>query len=166
MTVKPEAAFHEAGHAVVAHRSSFHNIVGPINLAEYGSGEMYVSLSRAKLQAQGKAPNALAAKDKEVAVDLAVILAAGLVAERLAEVREQGIIANPECAAPDHKMLQQQLAESGLSKKFDRHEDAARQLLETEWPLVAALAAHLLERISVMPADVTAFIEQHQSVRL
>ena len=165
MTIKLEAAFHEAGHAVVAYRSRFHNIVGPINLAEYGSGEIYVSLSRVKLQAQGKASEASAEKDKEVAVDLAVVLSAGLVAERLAEVRGQGTTANPECSAPDHEMLQQQLVGAGLSKKFDRHEGTAKQLLESEWPLVAALSAYLFERISVEAEDVTVFIEQHQSVR-
>ena len=162
MTIKLEAAFHEAGHAVAAHRSRFHNIAGPVNLAEYGSGELYISLSRAKLQAQGKALSASAAKDKDVVVDLAVVLSAGLVAEQIAESRQQGITANLECAAPDHDLLQQQLAEAGLSKNFSIHERTARQLLEAEWSLVAALAVHLFERVSVQSGDVTAFIEQHQ----
>jgi hypothetical protein len=162
MSVKREAAFHEAGHAVVAYRSRFHNIVGPINLAAYGSGEIFVSLSRTKLQTQGKTPTAAAARDKEVAVDLAVVLCAGLAAERLAECREPGIVASPECAVPDHELLRQQLAGAGLSQKFDRHEQAARQQLEAEWPLVLALANHLLEKTYVGAADVTAFIEEFQ----
>lgn len=161
MTIKREAAFHEAGHAIAAYRSSYHNVVGPINLAEYGSGEIYVSLSRKKLQAMGKAPDASSAKDKEVAIDLAVVLAAGLVAERLAEVREQGIIANPGCALPDHELMRQQLAEAGLSKKFDKHESTAAQLLEAEWALVRSLADYLHANTSAMPEDVTAFIESH-----
>lgn len=162
MTIKIEAAFHEAGHAVVAHRSRFHNIAGPINLAAYGSGTIDISLSGAKLLSQGKAPTASAAKDKEVAVDLAVVLSAGLVAEQLAAGKVQGITANPKCAAPDHDLLQQELAAASLSKKFDKHEGTARQLLESEWSLVAALAAYLLEKISVQSTDVTAFIEQYQ----
>ena len=142
MTIKREAAFHEAGHAVVAHRSKFHNIVGPINLEAYGSGETYISLSKRKLLANGKDAEPSAAKDKEVAADLAVILAAGLVAERLAESHEPGITANPECALPDHELMQQQLSGAGLSKKFDQHEGAAKQVLETEWKLVSSLAAY------------------------
>lgn len=116
MRIKREAAFHEAGHAVAAHRSSFHNIVGPIDLGAYGSGEIYVSLSKAKLQAKGKTVDASSSRDKEVAIDLAVILAAGLIAERLAEENGLGVTANPECATPDHELLRQQLAYAGLSK--------------------------------------------------
>lgn len=162
MTIKREAAFHEAGHALAAYRSSYHNVVGPINLAAYGSGEIYISLSRKKLHAKGKTPDASAARDADVAIDLAVVLAAGLVAEQIAEVREQGIVANPECALPDHELLQQQLVQAGLSKKFNRHESTAAQFLEAEWALVHALADYLHANTSVMPADVTAFIESHQ----
>jgi hypothetical protein len=159
MTIKREAAFHEAGHAVAAHRSSFHNIVGPIDLGAYGSGEIYVSLSKAKLQAKGKTVDASSSRDKEVAIDLAVILAAGLIAERLAEESGLGVTANPECATPDHELLRQQLACAGLSKKFDVHEEAAARLLKAEWSLVVALANHLYSTTLVMPDDVVAFIE-------
>lgn len=162
MTIKREAAFHEAGHALAAHRSKFHNIIGSINLEDYGSGEIYVSLSKEKLQTQGKAPNISAERDKEVAADLAVVLAAGLVAEQVAEVREHGLTANIKCAVPDHKLLQLQLANAGLSKKFDIHQNTARQLLEAEWSLVVDLSNYLFENISAPSADVIAFIESNK----
>ena len=81
MTIKREAAFHEAGHAVTAHRSRFHALVGPINLRQYGAGGIFVSLSKSKLQTAGKPTDASSQKDKEVAIDLAIILSAGLVAQ-------------------------------------------------------------------------------------
>ena len=159
MAIKREAAFHEAGHAVAAHRSRFHNVVGPIDLAEYGAGVIYVSLSKQKLAASGKPIDPSVQKDREVASDLAVVLCAGLVAERIAEQREDGLKSNPTCAEPDHELLRQQLSMSGLSKKFDLHEQAAQKLLESEWQLVTALAELLLTRVSVDPVDVLAFIE-------
>lgn len=161
MTVKREAAFHEAGHAVAAHHSKFHNIVGPINLEDYGSGEIYISLSKSKLAGHGKAADASSARDKEVVADLAVVLAAGLVAERLAEKREPGIVAIPRCALPDHELLLQQLAGAGLPEIIGPYEDQARQLLESEWGLVHKLAEHLLLHVSVPPEDAREFISIH-----
>jgi ATP-dependent Zn protease len=161
MTIKREAAFHEAGHAVVAHRSKFHSIEKSINLEAYGAGETSVSLSRSKLLAGGKIANASAERDKEVATDFAVVLCAGLVAERLAEVRENGITANQTCAIPDYDLMRQRLAIAGLSKRFDRHEAAAQEILESQWRLVSSLAAYLLERVSVESSEVKSFIDKH-----
>jgi hypothetical protein len=163
MTIKREAAFHEAGHAVAAYRSRFHNIVGTINLEEYGAGEIYVSLSKKKLVAGGKPTDQSAQKDKEVAADLAVVLCSGLVAERMAEKSETGLKANPKCAELDHELASQQLSGAGLSKKFDLHEAAAVRLLEMEWNLVTALADHLFGKVSVDPVEVLAFIESRAS---
>ncbi len=143
MTIKREAALHEAGHAVAAYRSRFHNIVGTINLEEYGAGNINVSLSRKKLEAGGKPTDLSAQKDKEVAADLVVVLCSGLVAERMAEKSETGLNANPECAEPDYELASQHLSRVGLSKKFDLYEQAAGRLLEMEWNLVTALADHL-----------------------
>lgn len=161
MTIKREAAFHEAGHAVAAYRSRFHNIVGPINLAEYGAGEILVSLSEAKLAASGKPTDPSVQSDKEVAVDLAIVLCSGLVAERMAEKRNTGLKANPKCAEPDHIIAVQQLSGAGLSKKFDLHEQAAGKLLESEWDLISALADYLFENASVQPVQVLEFIESN-----
>ena len=160
-TIKREAAFHEAGHAVAAHRSKFHAIVGPINLAGYGSGEVYISLSKRKLQANGKVASAAARSDKDVAADLAVVLAAGLVSERLAAAREPGLTPMPVCAVPDHELLRQELRGAGLPQELTSYEDTATQVLESEWRLVHDLAGYLFQHVSVDPDDILEFIEGH-----
>jgi hypothetical protein len=159
MTITREAAFHEAGHAVAAYRSRFHDVIGPINLADYGQGEIYVSLSKKKLATSGKSIDESAQSDKEVAIDLAVILCSGLAAERLAEKNDAELMSNPACAERDHLLAAEQLSGAGLSEKFDLHEQAATRLLENEWSLVTALAEHLHKKVSVDPGDVIAFIE-------
>jgi ATP-dependent Zn protease len=162
MAIKREAAFHEAGHAIAAYRSRFHNIGGSINLQDGGAGEVNVALSKSKLQANGKPVDRLAAQlDKEIIIDLAVVLSAGLVAERLAQEHGDGMAANPSSALHDHRFMRQSLAIAGLSKHFDRHEDAAKQILESQWDLVCSLAEYLFENESIRSADVMAFIEQH-----
>jgi len=161
MTIKREAAFHEAGHAVAAHRSMFHAIVGPINLAAYDSGEVYVSLSRKKLQANGKVGSAAAGADKGVAADLAVVLAAGLVSERLATAWEPGLTPMPDYAVPDHELLRQQLAGAGLPPELKSYEETVAQALQSDWRLVRALAEYLLRHVSVRPLDILEFIEGH-----
>ena len=160
MTIQREAAFHEAGHAIAAHRSKFHALVGPINLQQYGAGQILVSLSKSKLQAAGKSIAAASQTDKEVATDLAVVLCAGLVSERLAEERS-GLKANPNCAIPDHDLMKQHLVHAGLSARLDSHEASARQLLEANWALVTSLADLLYKNVLTDPIDVIEFIEQH-----
>ncbi|MBK7356383.1 hypothetical protein [Propionivibrio sp.] len=160
MTIQRVAAFHEAGHAIAAHRSKFHTLVGPINLQQYGAGQIFVSLSKSKLQAAGKPATAASQTDKEVATDLAVVLCAGLVSERLAE-EKAGLKANQDCAVPDHDLMKQQLVNAGLSACFDRHETSARQLLEFEWALVSSLADLLYKNVTTDPTDIIEFIKQH-----
>lgn len=159
MTIKREAAFHEAGHAVAAYRSRFHNVVGEINLSAYGAGEIYVSLSKRKLTAEGKPADPSVQRDKEVAKDLAVVLAAGLVAERLAQERDGDLKANPMCAEPDYILMLEHLNAAGLSKKFNVHEEAAKAVLTGDWSLVNALATYLFSELRVDPASVHQFIE-------
>ncbi|OUJ14855.1 hypothetical protein HK27_13005 [Acetobacter orientalis] len=159
MTVKKEAAFHEAGHAVAAHLSKFHAILGGINLENYGAGEIFVSLSRRKLVANGKAADASSARDKEVVADLVVVLSAGVVAERIAEMKDSDLSANPQSAEPDHELIKAQLESAGLPEKFDRHEEAAKRLLEENWDLVNELAEYLFENKSVEVVDLLEFIE-------
>jgi len=159
MTVKREAAFHEAGHAVVAHFSKFHAIVGRVNLGEYGAGTIHISLSKRKLSESGKNEGLASQKDKDVTADLAIVLSAGLVAERIAEEMEPGLSANPTCAEPDYQLMKQQLEGAGLSRKFDRHEKAAKKLLQDNWDLVRKLADHLFEKQSVEAVDLHDFIE-------
>ncbi len=89
MTIKREAAYHEAGHAVLAERSKYHRFLGPIILSNYGSGAADISLSTGRLQSAGKITDKSAAKDKDVAKDFAVILVAGFVAEQLASEKDK-----------------------------------------------------------------------------
>lgn len=160
MSIKREAAFHESGHAVAAFRSRFHRIVGPISLAEYGAGEVFISLSNSKLRAAGLPIDSSSQKIREVVEDLAVVLCAGLVAEQLAAKHDSSLKANPSCATPDHDLLRQQLSQAGLSKHFDLHEEAAKKILNDEWELVESLAAYLYSKISADPTEVIAFLEQ------
>ena len=159
MSIKREAAFHEAGHAIVAYRSRFHNVIAGINLERHGAGEIFISLSKKKLAAAGKSLELAALLDPEVAIDLAVILCAGLVAERIAEERDDSLKADSTCAVPDHRLMEQQLEAAGLPKKFDTHEDVAKALLISEWALVDALAERLFKRISVDAVEIREFIE-------
>jgi hypothetical protein len=163
MTVELVAAFHEAGHAIAAHRSKYHAIVGSINLAMYGSGEIYVSLSKSKLRAGGKEVSPASQTDKDVAIDLAIVLSAGLVAERLAAGKVPNIVADPQCAQPDHALLKEQLVGAGLSENFDRYEATALALLEQEWSLLASLAGYLHKNIATASIDVREFIDERSS---
>lgn len=129
MTIKREAAFHEARHAIAAWKSKYHSLVGTISLADYGAGDTLVSVSKHKLQVGGKSLSTTIVEDPDVAKDFAVVLSAGLVAEQVAASKGENITANPQCAVPDHDLMKQQLAAAGLSKKFDKHEIVARQLL-------------------------------------
>ena len=165
MTIKHEAAYHEAGHAVAAHFSQFHAIVGPIDLGLYGSGEIYISLNKTKVTAANKRADPSIAKDKDVAQDLAIVLCAGLVAERIAAKKMGGLIPNEQCALPDYDLMKQQLAAAGLSKHFDRHEAAAANILKKKWSIVDALAKFLYAQISVNAWDVLDFIEEQQDLQ-
>jgi hypothetical protein len=143
MTIKLEAAYHEAGHVVLAHLSKFHGLGGSINLGTYGAGIAPVCLSRSKLVNCGKTPDRTSRLDKEVAKDLAVILCAGLVAEQMAAEIDPTLTADAECAMPDHEFMRQELTAAGLSRYFDRHEQIARELLIANWKLVNTVAVHL-----------------------
>ena len=159
MTVKLEAAYHEAGHAVAGYFSQFHRIVGSISLAEYGAGDIYVALSVSKLQAAGMQPDVSARRHPEVAKDLAIVLSAGLVAERLAARKNSSLKPNPDCAEPDHDFLRQELKDAGLSQKFDRHETAAERILTTNWSIVEGLAQYLFSKGGAESLDILEFIE-------
>jgi hypothetical protein len=160
MTIKREAAFHEAGHVLAAYRSKFHALVGPVNLQQYGAGEACISLSKKKLHAAGKHLAAVHQSDKDVATDIAVVLCAGLVSEQLAE-EKVGLKADPNAAIPDYDLMKQQLKNAGLSARFDRHESSARQLLEAEWTLVCCIADFLYENVDTDPTDIIDLIERY-----
>ncbi len=160
MAIKMEAAFHEAGHAVAAYFSKFHKFLGPVTLAKYGQGEIYVSQCKSKFSVVGKNVGAASQRDKEVATDLAIVLCSGLVAECLAEEKNSNICPNPECAEPDRELMAKQLELAGLSKKFDRHQVSATALLEKNWVLVSELADFLFEKEVASGEDISSLIEK------
>lgn len=151
MTIKREAAFHEAGHSVIAYSARFHFIAGGINLEDYGAGEVHVGLSKTKCVAEGLTPTPETARNADVAKDLGRILVAGLVAEQIAAERDATLTPNPSCSEPDHELLRQILGSAGLSRKFDQLEAQAREMLEANWPAVEALAAYLHEHVRADP---------------
>ena len=158
MTIKREAAYHEAAHAVVANLSKYHIIHGGINLLNYGAGEFYAALSRSKCAARGKPQDPSAAKDKDVAKDFAILLCAGLVGEQIASEHDDTLAPDPECAEPDHALAQQQLQLAGLSEKYDIYQEQAREILKVHWNTVEKLAAYLLEHNSASPEEIASII--------
>jgi len=158
VTIKPEAAYHEAGHAIMAYLSKYHLLAGPIELADYGAGEAYIGLIPSKLTSAGIEADEAAQRNPDVAKDLGRVLVAGLMAERIAAEHDPALTPNPTCAQPDYAMLVQQLAAAGLSRKYDRLETEARATLEAHWDKVEALAGWLLGRGRAEFAEVNAFI--------
>ena len=161
MAIKREAAFHEAGHAIAAYRSKFHALCGPINLMNYGAGEIFISLSKSKLRAAGKSIDNSIQKDGEIVDDLATILSAGLAAEYLAEPKVDGFKADPACAKPDHDLIRSQLSNANLSVCIAQYESTAIKLLDSDWSLVTSLANYLYDNPISSPNGIIAFIERH-----
>jgi hypothetical protein len=158
LDIKKEAAFHEAGHAVMAYLATYHGLVAGIDLQDYGSGEIYVGLLKSKCVSAGVPSTAETAKRPEVAMDLGRILVAGLVAEVIAAERDASLTPNPSCALPDHDLLRQQLMIAGLSRKFDRLEVATRTTLEENWSAVEELAEFLFSNKSADMSRIEAII--------
>ncbi len=158
MDIKKEAAFHEAGHAVMAYLATYHGLVAGIDLKDYGAGEIYVGLLKSKCVSAGVPATAETAKRPEVAIDLGRVLVAGLVAELIAAERDESLSPNPICARPDHDLMRQQLMNAGLSKKFDRLEVVTRRTLEENWSAVDELAEFLLIHKSADISQIEAII--------
>ncbi len=156
--IKREAAYHEAAHAVLANPSKYHAVVGNINLSSYGAGEIYVSLSKSKCSAGGKPQDISTVRDKEVTKDLAIVLCAGFVGEQIAAQRHLALRPNPDCAQPDHTLVEQQLQTAGLSKKYDLYQSRARELLEKHWDTVERLSAYLFKNQSANPDQIATVI--------
>lgn len=83
-------AYHEAAHTVVAYISAFHSPIGEMRLLNIDTGDTFVMLSRSKLGLAGKAVEATSADDPEVRTEFALILLAGLAAERHLQSRVDG----------------------------------------------------------------------------
>lgn len=159
MSIKKEAAFHEAAHAVTAYYSKFHSLVHEINLMNYGAGEIFVSLSKSKCKAQGKFPTPETAKDEDVSKELAVILCSGYAGEQIATKYDSSLIPSRKAAGPDYQLAVQNLKAAGLSHKYDFHHDDARNILEQKWDVVNRLADHLFEVKSMTAEDIVVFIQ-------
>ena len=159
MSIKKEAAYHEAAHAVTAYYSKFHYIVHEINLMNYGAGETFVSLSKSKCLKQGKQPTPETAKDKEVSKELAVILCSGYVGEQIASEHDASLTPSSSAAGPDYQIAMQNLKAAGLSHKLDFHHDNARRILEANWEIVEKLADHLLRQKRESAENIIEFIK-------
>jgi hypothetical protein len=153
MSVKKEAAYHEAAHVVLAYKSMFHSIVEEVNLRNYGEGETFVSLSASKCKANGKPQDPSAAKDKEVAKDLAVILCGGFIGEKIAASFHADLCPNSDCAATDYHLAKQSLSGANTSKKLECYAESAASILKENWSLVEELADFLFENVKVDAAD-------------
>ncbi|QQP96616.1 hypothetical protein [Lysobacter enzymogenes] len=160
MTIQREAAYHEAAHAVLAHKSKYHAIVGEINLLDYGAGELYLSLSRSKCARGGKPQDPSAQRDKDVAQDFAVVLCAGLAGEIIASEHDKTLTPNPVAAEPDYDIMKLQLQKAGLSKKHDLYEKQAHELLKENWKAVDNLAKYLFTKQSAQPLEIIEIIER------
>lgn len=159
MGIKKEAAFHEAANAVAAYYSKFHSLVHEINLMNYGSGEIFVFLSRAKCLEQGKPATAQTAQDKEVSKELAVILCAGYVGEQIASEHDSSLVPSRNSSGSDYQLAVQNLKAAGLSHKYDLHHANARELLESKWQVVEALAEHFLQVKKESAENILEFIK-------
>ncbi|WP_085034893.1 hypothetical protein [Ensifer aridi] len=140
MTIKLEAAYHEAGHVVVALVSSYHNVVSGIDLYQYGAGAADVSVSGSKCKAAGKPADESIRKDKDVARGTATILMAGYQAEQIAASLNEDLKPNRRCADPDYELALQVLQEAGLAKKTDHAERDAKAILQANWPVIEKIA--------------------------
>lgn len=159
MSIKKEAAFHEAAHAITAYYSKFHGLVHEINLMNYGAGEIFVSLSKSKCKNQGKSPTPETARDEDVSKELAVILCSGYVGEQIAAEYDSSLVPSRNAAGPDYQLAVQNLKAAGLSHKYDFHHDNARKILERNWEVVNKLANHLFEVKKMSCEDIDLFIQ-------
>lgn len=159
LSIKREAAYHEAGHAVVASLAVYHGLAGPIDLKAYGAGSADIGLLKSKCALANVQAHEETAKLPEVAKDLGRILVAGLIAEQIASVHDNSIVPNAACANPDHEMLRRHLSNAGLSKKFDFLETESRKILEENWRAVEVLATMLYAQGSADLEQIKAAIQ-------
>jgi len=144
--IKIEAAYHEAGHAILAYASRFHRLVGQINLANYGQGAPSISLSKGKLSKEGKPLTQDVELDQDVAKDFALILVGGLVAKQLAKTFNEGIAPNAKCAEPDYNSLRQRLSDAGLPDHSRCFEFEAQDLLKLPWDQIQKIVELLMDQ--------------------
>ena len=158
------AAYHEAGHAVCAVASRYHNLVYPISVAGAGAfGEAPVALSRSKVQAGGKPTEVAAAvADPDISADAAVVFLAGYAAEAryCRSVAGAGEAAELDRGPSnnDYRMAADALARAGVENTFHDLEAAATVRVEELWPVVSEFANELHRRRAFDPVDAIDFI--------
>lgn len=153
MTIKKVAAYHEAGHVILAQMSRFHSVVKDMDLGQYGQGSAHISLSKHKLQLANLPADAASQRLPVVAVDLAVVLCAGYAAEELASQREPGIMPNVTCSGEDFKLAIEQLVASGAQQQdLVQYCALAKEVLSMNWHYLQGLANRLFQ-LTVMSAE-------------
>jgi hypothetical protein len=158
MTSKLAAAFHHAGHAVAAHLSKYHVLALPLRVDAYGTGEVTAALSRRKLVAGDKAPDASSRADPEVAASIAVVLCAGLMSERIAAARGASIAPDPARSAGDFAMARAELAQADISPITLPYENAAMALLTQHWTRVQRVAQSLESAEELTPSEIATLL--------
>jgi hypothetical protein len=149
------AAFHEAGHCVLAHVSQFHGVApGPITLGSYGSGAAHVMLRKSALALAGMPVEESSTAHPDVASDLAVVLVAGLAAERIAQSKYSWLAADVQSADPDYRKARADLARAGVATNLAIFEELATQKLARHWQAVERIAETLAQKNTIEGLDV------------
>ncbi|EKJ94770.1 hypothetical protein C241_15758 [Bradyrhizobium lupini HPC(L)] len=152
MSVKLEAAYHEAGHIVLAWFSKYHTIAGGIDLTK-GSGQIpEIAVSKSKMSAAKKLPSKdSASNDYDVVREGAVIFAAGYQAELIAASINPSLVPDRGSADLDYQIVDAILAKAGLQWDTRVAEAAAEDLLRRHWVWVEKIAQQAFEhrRLSV-----------------
>jgi len=144
-------AFHEAAHAVLAIRSSYHIVSGDLTISADGAGEAPIGASEQKLVAAGKPTDpALLLADPDYIRELVRILFAGILAEK---IRAQEVSADrvlrpnlKVSGAPDIKYAQKVMHDAVLDFQAEKDElkKQSEGLVHQEWQLISTLADMML----------------------
>ena len=97
-------ALHEAAHAVTTHISKFHSLIDDVSIFSATTGETFISLSKTKLISQGKSL-LHTMKDDEVVEDRAIIMYAGLEAEKIYCEKYKGVPLDINYSANDYGIV-------------------------------------------------------------
>lgn len=135
-----EAAYHEAGHVVLAWLSPYHTVAAGIDLHNYGGGAAAISVSKSRCEAAGKPADERAAKDKDIAQTSTVIFMGGYQAELIAAEFNIALKPNRSCADLDYDEAAKLLADVGVGNMSDEAEQAANAVLRDNWNLVEKIA--------------------------
>ena len=153
--------YHEAGHAVLAVASRFHNLVD-ILAVEAAYGEAPVAISRAKVKATGRPVETCqdfvaAQADPEIAADGALVFLGGFSAERR-YCRETGVEPDPALSENDYFLAEHLLGLAGVQTSLEDLETESAKRVDALWPIISAFAEELNTRSLFDPIDALDFI--------